>query len=155
MDWARRQALVEQYTAGPRLVAEALAGIAEAELEARPGAGEWSVREIVHHLADAEMTGALRLRQLLVEDEPTIRAYDEAEYARRLHYDRPIEASLEAFRAARRTTAEILERLSEAEWARRGRHPERGEFGVETWLEVYAEHAQLHADQIRRARGAG
>src|SRR5581483_4284257 len=53
----------------------------------------------------------------------------------------------------RRATAEILARLSEAEWARPGRHPERGEFGVETWLEVYAEHAQLHADQIRHARG--
>src|SRR5207253_570865 len=85
--------------------------------------GEWSPREVVHHLADSEMTSAIRCRLLLCEDHPFIRAYDESEFARRLHYDRPLDTSLDALRAARRSTAEILHRLDDADWARAGWTP--------------------------------
>src|ERR1700681_3379135 len=108
MDKDTRQKLVDQYKDGYRVVAEALRGASDAELDARPAPGKWSSREIVHHLADSEMTSAIRLRRLLAEDRPQIAGYDEAEFARKLHYDRPTEASLEAFKAARRSTAEIL-----------------------------------------------
>ncbi len=64
----------------------------------------------------------------------------------------PIQASLEAFRAARQTTAELLERLGEADWLREGTHSESGRYTVETWLEIYAKHAHDHAEQIRRGR---
>ena len=152
MDDARRRALIEQYKDGHRVVTEALREVSDAELDARPGPDEWTAREIVHHLADSEMTSAIRLRRLLAEDRPLIRGYDEVEFARRLYYDRPIAASLEAVKAARSTTAEILERLSEAEWTREGTHSESGRYTVETWLEIYAAHAHDHAAQIRRAR---
>jgi hypothetical protein len=100
------------------------------------------------------MTSAIRVRRLVAEEAPAIVGYDEAEFARRLFYgDRPIEASLDAFRASRRTTAEILELLTDAQWNRSGTHTESGPYGVETWLEIYANHAHDHADQIRRARG--
>ena len=120
----------------------------------RAAPGEWSAREIVHHLADAEMTGAIRLRRLLAEERPEIVAYDEEEYARRLHYDRPLGASLEAFDAARRATAELLEHLTATEWQREGTHSETGRYTVEAWLEVYAEHAHDHAAQVLRTGGA-
>jgi hypothetical protein len=68
------------------------------------------------------------------------------------HAERPIEASVEAVAAARKTTAEILDRLDEEQWARGGTHTESGPYGVEAWLEIYAAHAHDHADQIRRAR---
>jgi hypothetical protein len=154
MDQEQRRALIARYNEGYRVVTEALVGITEAELDARPADGGWTAREVVHHLADSEMTSAIRLRRLLAEDSPQIVAYDEAEFARRLHYDRPIAASLEALAAARRTSAELLECLSEAEWARAGTHSESGRYSVEGWLEIYAAHAHDHAAQIRRARGA-
>ena len=137
------------------MVAEALAGATDDELDAHPAPGKWSAREIVHHLADSEMTSAIRLRLLIAAPAPAIAGYDQDEFARRLHYDRPIEASLEAFKAARRTTAEILERLTEAEWAREGTHTEIGRYTVDTWLEIYAEHAHEHARQIAVARASG
>ena len=154
MDETTRRALIERYKDGHRVVTEALAGITDAELDARPGPDEWSPRKIVHHLADSELTSAIRLRRLLAEDRPTIAGYDEQEFARRLHYDRPIAASLEALAAARRSTAEILDRLSPAQWAREGTHTESGRYTVEGWLEIYAAHAHDHAEQIRRARAA-
>jgi hypothetical protein len=108
----------------------------------------------VHHLADSEMTSAVRLRRLLAEDNPLIVGYDQDEFARRLHYDRPIATSLEVFRLARLVTSELLTRMSDEEWRRAGTHSESGPYSVERWLELYAEHAHGHADQIRRARAS-
>lgn len=154
MDAGARKALIDRYRDGYRVVAEALAGATDAELDARPGPDKWTAREVVHHLADSEMTSAIRLRLLLGTDAPRIFGYDQEEFAKRLHYDRPIESSLEAFKAARRSTAEILERMTEAEWQREGTHSEVGRYTVERWLEIYAAHAHGHADQIRAARAS-
>ena len=154
MDAPTRRALIAQYRSGYQDVVDALAGADDASLDKRPGPGTWSAREIVHHLADSEMTSAIRLRRLIAEDNPTIVGYDQETFARKLYYDRPIAASLEAFRGARESRAQILDRLSEAEWARAGTHSETGPYGVTRWLEIYADHARGHAAQIRRARAS-
>ena len=154
MDQARRRGLIAKYSDGYRAVAEALQRLGQDRLDARSAPSEWSAREIVHHLADAEMTGAIRLRRLLAEERPEIVAYNEEECARRLHYDRPIEASLEAFGAARRSTTALLERLADEDWRREGTHSETGRYTIETWLEVYAGHAHDHAAQILKTGGA-
>lgn len=147
-----RQGFIERYKAGYDEVVSAIEGITEEELDRRSADDEWTPREIVHHLADSEMTSAIRLRRLVAEDSPEIFGYDEQEFARRLHYDRPIESSLATLKAARASTAEILERLSEEDWARAGTHSEIGSYSVQGWLQIYAAHAHDHADQIRRAR---
>ena len=100
-----RKTLIDQYDDGYRVVAEALTGADDIELDARPAPGKWTAREVVHHLADSEMTSAIRLRLLLAVPNPQIVGYDQDEFARRLFYDRPIEASLDAFKSARRTTS--------------------------------------------------
>lgn len=152
MNRETREQLIEQYRSGYDLVVEALQAISPAEMDAREAPSEWSPREVIHHLADSEMTSAMRIRLLLAEDEPVIRSYDQDAFARRLWYDRPVEQSLEAFRLARATTAEILDRMSDADWQRGGTHSETGRFTATDWLESYAAHAPEHADQIRRAR---
>jgi hypothetical protein len=153
MNAAMRQGLVEQYKNGYAEVSAALEGATDADLDRRPAPGKWTAREIVHHLADSEMTSAIRLRRLIAEDNPVIVGYDQEEFARRLKYSRPIAASLDAFKAARETTAQILDLLSETEWQRAGTHSESGPYSVATWLEIYAAHARGHAQQIRHARG--
>jgi hypothetical protein len=153
MDAAIRAELIARYRAGHAAIFASLAGIDEAGLDARPADGGWTPREVVHHTADSEMTSAIRLRRLVAEENPIIVGYDGNTFAERLHYaDRPIEAALEAIAASRSTTAEILDRLTEPEWARTGTHTESGAYGVERWLEIYAFHCDEHADQIRRAR---
>lgn len=152
MDKQTRQQLIDAYKDGYRVVAEALAGATDAELDGTPGEGKWSARQIVHHLADSEMTSAIRLRLLVASPNPSIVGYDQEVFAQKLYYtDRPIEASLDAFNAARRSTAEILDRMSEAEWLREGTHNEHGRYTVTKWLEIYASHAHAHADQILAA----
>jgi len=154
MDDQTRTHLIDRYKDGCRAVVDALAGVSDEELDRRPAPGAWSSREIVHHLADSEMTSAIRLRLLLAQDKPQIVGYDQEQFARRLHYDRPIEASLEAFKAARRSTSEILDRMSQADWTREGTHSEHGRYTVDRWIELYAAHAHNHAAQILVARNA-
>lgn len=154
MDYEDRKKLIAQYRDGYAAVAEAMLKITPKELDARAGPGRWSAREIVHHLADSEMTSAIRLRRLLAEERPAIHGYDQDEFARRLHYDRPHEVSLELFKYVRLSTAELLERMTESDWQREGTHSESGRYSTETWLTIYAEHAHRHARQIRAARAA-
>jgi len=149
-----RNQLIAQYKDGYRVVAEALVKITPEELDAKPAPGKWSARQIIHHLADSEMTAAVRFRLLLAEDKPAIKGYDQDRFADRLHYERSHEASLELFRAARASTVELMGCLAEADWLREGTHSEVGRFGVDTWLRIYAPHAHRHADQIRVARAS-
>ena len=147
-----RDQLIAQYKDGYRVVAEALLKITPEELDAQPGPGKWSARQIVHHLGDSEMIAAIRFRLLLAEDRPAIKGYDQDAFAGRLHYDRPHEASLELFRSSRAATVEMMGCLSESEWLREGTHSELGRFGLDTWLRIYAPHAHRHAAQILVAR---
>lgn len=148
-----RQALIARYKAGYAEVGAALGGIGREELDWRPAPNEWSAREVVHHLADSETIAGIRLRRLLVEDKPLIQGYDQDEYARRLRYqDRPMEPALQAFEAARATTAQLLEAMTDADWQRAGTHRESGAYSAERFLQTYSSHAHDHAAQIRKNR---
>jgi hypothetical protein len=148
-----RKELIAKYAAGFDEVAGALAGFPIDRLTANLIPGKWSAAEIVQHLADSEMTSAIRLRRLLVEDKPVIQGYDQDLFATRLRYnERDVAPALEAFRAARSTTTQLLERMTEEDWRREGTHTESGRYTIEDWLRIYAGHAHGHADQIRRLR---
>ena len=152
MEAEERKALIRRYRDGHRAIVEALKDLRDDELD-RSASDEWTPRMIAHHLADSEMTSAIRLRRLIAENNPIITGYDEAEFAKKLTSDRPIEASVEAMRWARESTAQILERLTDEEWLRAGTHSESGRYSVEDWLTIYANHGHDHAKQIERSRG--
>jgi DinB family protein len=153
---AERQALIERYAAGPAAVQQALDGLADAELYAREGPGEWSVRQIVHHLGDSELDGAVRIRMLAAERQPLLVGWDQNRWAGLLFSaERPIAASLAALSAARVATLPLLRLLSDEQWRRAGAHTEFGPMSGDDWLAFYGDHAHDHAEQIRRARLAG
>ncbi|MEP7271354.1 MAG: DinB family protein [Acidobacteriota bacterium] len=153
MTAAERTSLIEKYSEGYEEVRLSLEGFPAGELTAHPIPGKWSAAEIVHHLADSEMTSAMRLRLLLVEDHAVIHGYDQDAFATQLRYnEREIGPSLEALRWARASTSQLLDRMSEEQWQRQGWHTESGPYSTEKWLRIYSEHAHNHASQIRRLR---
>jgi len=155
MTLSERQELIDQYKDGYNQVASALEGFPADQLTAHPIANKWSAAEIIHHLADSETTSGLRLRRLLVEDHPLIQGYDQDMYAAHLNYNqREISPSLEAFRSARATTAQLFEFMTDEDWRKEGTHSESGSYSSEDWLKIYAAHAHNHAAQIRRLRDA-
>jgi hypothetical protein len=149
---SRRQAQLERFATAFAAVVDALGGASDEDLDRRGRSGGWSAREIAHHLADSESMAYVRLRRLIAEDDPVIAGYDEPEWARRLHYERPIEASIDVLRAVRGASQQLLMALTADEWERRGTHTDSGGYSVDTWLGIYSEHSHDHADQIRRAR---
>ena len=150
-----RNALIKQYADGYNEVISALDDFPAESLGARPIAGKWSAREIVHHLGDSETTSAIRIRRLLCEDNPLIQGYDQDQFATKLRYnERDMAPALEAFRYARSSTVSLLEIMTDEDWQRTGTHSESGAYGAEDWLRIYAAHAHTHASQIRRLREA-
>jgi hypothetical protein len=114
--------------------------------------GEWSARQVIHHMADSETQSYARLRRLLCDPEGSlIQGYDEAAWARNetLGYTSlPVEHSLAVVRAVRGATLDILRRLSIADLARFGEHSESGRYDVATWVETYCDHPSNHARQL-------
>lgn len=155
MNHEEREELIAQYKAGYSEVITALEGFNPEALTAHPIEGKWSAAEIVHHLADSETTSGLRLRRLIVEDHPLIQGYDQDDYAARLNYNRrDMAPSLEAFRFARETSAQLFEFMTDENWRREGTHSESGSYSAEDWLKIYAAHAHNHAAQIQRLKEA-
>jgi len=151
MSRTEREALIEQYARGPERLREALASAPTEARHWRPEPGKWSVHEIVVHCADSETNAALRIRYLLAESDPLIVGYDQDAWARLLDYhSQPLEESLLTAAAARERTAPLLRRMTEADWAKAGRHTESGPYTTEDWLRIYATHLEGHAQQIER-----
>src|ERR1051325_2834872 len=114
-----RKALMSRYSGGYDEVMSALDGITPEEMDFKIAPEKWSCREVIHHLADSETASGIRLRKLLTEFNPYIQGYDEADYAKKLKYTkRPIEPALQAFKAARETTAQLFEFMTDADWKR-------------------------------------
>ena len=146
---AERASMIERYARGPGLLAAALAKVPRDALQWKPGPKRWSAHEIVVHCADSETNAHMRLRYLLAEPEPLIVGYDQDRWAQRFDYHKhPIDAALATVKAVRGNTVPLLERATDQDWRRVGRHTESGPYGAEDWLAVYAEHLEKHSRQI-------
>src|SRR5215468_9042522 len=105
-------ALLERFRRGPELLAAVLTGVYGEEEDFVTAPGKWSIRQIVAHLADPEMVGAHRLRQVIAEENPTLIAFDQDAWTRNLDYARrKPKQSLEAFRRVRAENYELLKEL--------------------------------------------
>ena len=133
------------------VVRDASSGDAAA-LDRRPAPDAWSVAEVLHHLADAELHQSVRLRSLLVEDRPVWPDWDEQAYAATLLYDvRPAHDALTLLLAVRHVNARLLAVLPPQAWSRTAVHPTEGELDVAGWVRVAVEHLRAHTLQARRA----
>ncbi|MCE5309420.1 MAG: DinB family protein [Acidobacteriales bacterium] len=147
--------LLERFRRGPELVAVAMIGAAGSEVDYVPAPGAWSVRQIMAHLADSEMVGADRFRRVIAEDNPTLMVYDQDAWAAKLDYARRKPShSMETFRRTRADNYELLKGLPEEAFARIGTHSERGKMMLLDVVRMYADHAEGHANQLRKTRAA-
>jgi hypothetical protein len=147
--------LLERFRRGAELVAVSTTGAAGAMLDFKPGENKWGVRTIVCHLADTEVVLAMRLRQIIAEDNPVLPAFDQDRWAERLDYSkRKLSQALDSFRRTRAENYELLKDLPEATFARVGQHSKRGAITLLDLLRIFAEHPEKHVHQIQAARAA-
>jgi hypothetical protein len=147
--------LLERFRRGAELISVATTGASNPELDYSPGPERWSARLIAAHVADSECVGAMRLRQVIAEDNPALVGYDEKSWALRLNSaSRKIGQILETFRRVRADNYELLAGLPPEAFHRFGTHTERGRLTLLDLLRIYAEHAEGHARQILQVREA-
>src|SRR5271166_440609 len=145
--------LLERFRRGAELVAVSITGAAGSEVDFVPKPDKWSIRQIVAHLADSEIVGVMRLRQVIAEVDPKLEAFDQDAWVKNLDYDkRKPSQSLETFRRIRAENYELLKDLPETAFSRTGLHSERGRITLLEMLQGYAEHAENHAAQLRARR---
>ncbi len=145
--------LLERFRRGPELLAVVLTGVFGEEEDFVTAPGKWSIRQIVAHLADAELVGAHRMRAVLAEDNPRLTAFDQDAWTRNLDYaQRKPKQSLETFRRLRAENYDLVKNLPEAAYARTGDHSENGMVTLLQLIEGYAGHAESHARQLQSIR---
>ncbi len=117
--------------------------------------GGWSTRQIIHHLADAEIESAGRLRRLLAEPVgSSLLGFDEDAWAHcvALGYEAlPVDNALAVIEHVRAGSLAVLARLTDADLERYGEHSARGRFTVADWLGAYSRHPRVHAEQVLEA----
>ena len=145
---------IADYAAATAVFIEVARRIEPADLD-RHAAGEWSSRQVIHHLADAEIEAASRLRRLLAEASGApLLAFDEAGWATTPAFDyvgAPVAPSLAIIGALRTSALDILHRLTPADLERRGEHSTRGSYSVADWIAGHTEHPRVHATQMLEA----
>ena len=143
---------LEQYERGFNLLTAALAEVPREAWSYRPEPGEWSVHEIIVHMADSESMSALRARKLIVEPGSMLMGYEEAKWADALDYkEQSAEDALEIIRLARQSTYELLKRQPDDVFTHSVMHPEYPDhpYTFEQWLNIYARHIPDHIEQLK------
>ncbi len=145
--------LLERYRRGAEVVAVATTGASGSQLDFQPAPGKWSVRQILGHLADAELIAAARFRRVIAEDNPRLLAYDQEAWAARLHYEkRRFSDTLEMFRRLRADNFQMLQAQDEETFGRTGNHEENGVVSLLDLVRGYIEHTEKHAAQMQEVR---
>jgi hypothetical protein len=150
----KRTAWIRQIAETPAAMRSALRGLTDAQLDTPYRPGGWSVRQVAHHVPDSHMNAFIRFKLALTEDNPTIRPYNEAEWAKLADVTlTPVETSLEILEAVHRRLVVLLEALQPEDFARPLMHPENGPTTVDRLLQMYAWHGRHHVAHITSLRG--
>lgn len=138
----------------PALLRKEVTGITEAELEYLHRPEGWTVREIVHHLADSHVNAFIRTKLTLTEDNPAIKPYKEALWAKLPDsYTMPIESSLKILEGIHDRFTALLKTLNSTEMERTCFHSEyQRQFTVSHFVFLYSWHCGHHLAHIKNAR---
>ena len=148
-----RPPLIGEIEAAPARFRAAVQGLTKQQLDTPYRPDGWTVRQVVHHVADSHLHAYIRFRLALTEDQPTIKPYDQAKWAE-LPDARtaPVETSLQLIDSLHQRWVVLLRSMSDVDFARRFNHPERGVLRLDTNLAMYAWHGRHHAAHITGLR---
>jgi hypothetical protein len=136
----------------PERLRAAVAGLSDAQLDTPYREGGWTVRQVVHHLADSHANGYVRFKLALTEDWPTIKPYDQAAWAGLADSKLPIGVSLALAEALHTRWVALLESLVDADFSRGYVHPDDGRVNLRTALAIYEWHSRHHTAHITSLR---
>jgi hypothetical protein len=150
---AERETAIAQIAAAPKCLRDAVAGLSHQQFDTPYRPGGWTVRQVVHHVPDSHLNSYVRFKLALTENEPTIRPYDEALWAKlRDSRDTPVEVSLSLLESLHHRWEVLLRSLGPEDFSRRLRHPALGPLTLDDMLGSYAWHGRHHVAHITSLR---
>ena len=150
---AERAEAIAQIAATPKSLRGAVAGLSQQQFDTPYRPGGWTVRQVVHHLADSNLNAYVRFKLALTENEPTIKPFDESLWANLADScDTPIEVSLALLDALHQRWDVLLRSMQPEDFARRLRHPARGLLTLDSMVGMYAWHGRHHVAHITSLR---
>lgn len=145
----QRQQWIEDIAALPDGLRAEVAGLSDAQLDTPYREGGWSIRQVIHHLADSHMNSFIRFKLALTEDHPTIRPYYEDRWAELADSKEPVEISLQVLEGLHQRWVILLQSIDEAQYSRTFYHPESKEtIRLDTNLGIYSWHGRHHLAHI-------
>lgn len=149
----RRKELIDQVAEAPAQVRAAVRGLDGKQLDMPYREGGWTVRQLVHHLADSHMNAYIRFKLALTEEEPTIKTYDQDRWAGTVDSrTAPPDVSLSLLDGVHHRWVLLLRGMTAADFARQFNHPELGKMTLERLLGLYAWHGRHHTAHINELR---
>jgi len=147
-----RPAQIQTLRQLPESLKAAVAGLSDAQLDTPYRDGGWTVRQVVHHVADSHANSYVRFKLALTEDWPTIKPYDEAAWANLKDSGLPIDVSLALLGAVHTRWIALLESMTDADFERGFNHPESGRQNLAKALAIYDWHSRHHTAHISGLR---
>jgi uncharacterized damage-inducible protein DinB len=150
---ADRHRFIDAIAALPGELAAAARGLTDAQLDTPYREGGWTVRQVVHHVADSHINAYCRVRFALTEHEPTIKPYDEGMWAELADAkSMPVATSLALLDAVHARWVTLLRSLNPEQFGRVFHHPESGKQTIDSMLALYAWHGKHHTAHITHLR---
>jgi hypothetical protein len=132
----------------PAKMRAAVRGLSDAQLDTPYREGGWTVRQVVHHVPDSHVNAYCRWKLTLTEDAPTIKPYEEAEWAKLADSAMPVEVSLNLLEAVHARWVTVLKATRPEEWSREFVHPQMGRLNLDQLLALYSWHSRHHLAHI-------
>ena len=149
---AQRKTLISEIAAFPARLRAVARGCPAARLDAPYREGGWTLRQIIHHIADSTLNGFTRFKFALSQDNPALPAFDQDVWASMADAAKAdIEPSLLIMDGLAPRLAALLSSLAPRDFTRTFQHPERGTITVDFYLQLMAWHCRHHAAQIEAA----
>lgn len=149
---AQRAANLTDLRELPARLRAAIAALSDAQLDTPYRPGGWSVRQVVHHVADSHMNAFIRIKWALTESNPTIKPYDEVRWAELPDAKLPLDVSLRLIDAVHQKMSALLAALPDSAFATPYQHPESGPFTIDLACHQYAWHSRHHTAHITSLR---
>ena len=137
----------------PENLRAALDGLSDARLDTAYREGGWTVRQLVHHIADSHMNSYIRIRLALTEDWPAIKPYDEKLWAELPDAKTaPVDISVNLLTVLHRRWVLLMRSLTEEQWQRGYTHPQNGRQTIAEAAALYEWHSRHHVAHITELR---
>lgn len=142
---------IDTIAAAPAHYQALTTGLSEEALNIPYRDGGWTIRQVVHHVADSHTQAYTRFKLALTENQPTIKPYDEGAWAGLVDYSLPVEVSLTLLDALHRRWVHLLRSLTAEQLNRTFNHPESGVQPLWKVVGLYAWHSEHHLAHIKLA----